>query len=368
MRKRLAVLSMVALAFIEHGAADIRDSLAGNSYFSYDSSTLKFYEFKDDAFRGPVDFRERSERYFEEYELVYENRLPFISVDGEARWLVLFSPDFLFLFVDPRSSKARFGIRGRIFAAEQYYRPQRYDASSFLVEGSRQYNASNLGISDLDRPWVEGAPGIGKGETITVYFDRPAERLIISNGFVSFQKPHLYEQNGRVKRIRVYNPSRRIDLEVDISDTPNPQEIALPEETLEIAIEIVEVYEGTKYEDTCINFIYYVPSEDSQYGSENDIEYFRTAFKNKDVEAVLEYVGDSVEKSYVIPHTAAARMATRGEFEKWFTSLDEKTYGEYVSDDGLYLQIVPFEFDFVRIDGRLLLKRISGEKPTPPST
>lgn len=48
--------------------------------------------------------------------------------------------------------------------------------------------------------------------------------------------------------------------EVELEDTPNYQTIDLPQRLLSedtLVIKILDVYPGTKYEDTCINSIFY---------------------------------------------------------------------------------------------------------------
>ncbi|MBN2617209.1 MAG: hypothetical protein JXR64_02720 [Spirochaetales bacterium] len=76
------------------------------------------------------------------------------------------------------------------------------------------------------------------------------------NGFVSFEKPNLYEENSRVKKIKVTDTISSKFIIFNIDDTPNPQLLKLGElKEWELSIEILDVYKGTKYSDTCINAI-----------------------------------------------------------------------------------------------------------------
>ena len=114
------------------------------------------------------------------------------------------------------------------------------------------------GIAEPGKPWVEGVKGYGIGEKIT--FERiSARNLYWSNGFVSYDKPYLYERNSRVKKIRIVDESTGGIIIVDLVDTPNPQKIILSENkdlnARTITIEILDVYKGTYYEDTCVNYI-----------------------------------------------------------------------------------------------------------------
>ena len=109
-------------------------------------------------------------------------------------------------------------------------------------------------------PWVEGVDGYGIGEKI--YITTFGSSLFLLNGFYSYEKPYLWRQNSRVKKIKItvkthpeFSP-----LEVELEDTSLLQWIKLPEEYWrnqdeKIEIEILQVYEGSKYQDTCINGI-----------------------------------------------------------------------------------------------------------------
>ena len=108
---------------------------------------------------------------------------------------------------------------------------------------------------EIEKVWVEGIKGYGIGEKI--YLSKSDFRtLIILNGYISFNKPYLYEQNSRVKKLKIIDKINKKEFIVDLKDTPNPQKI-LSGELLdrELILEILEVYIGSKYEDTCISLI-----------------------------------------------------------------------------------------------------------------
>ncbi|KGE72111.1 NADase-type glycan-binding domain-containing protein [Spirochaeta lutea] len=143
-----------------------------------------------------------------------------------------------------------------------------YEASSYLIEGETEYLPSNLERSAIIGPWVEGVSGSGIGEVITVQFvvdengnpndywnGFPVNGLLISNGFVSSSRPSLYGRNNRIKSIRITDFNGNFSFEIELADSPSPQIIRLPDYTNKVTIEILEVYNGSQWDDTCLNFI-----------------------------------------------------------------------------------------------------------------
>jgi hypothetical protein len=134
-------------------------------------------------------------------------------------------------------------------------------ASSELREGGITYSINNIINDESLLPWVEGAASNGVGENIIykpnyniislgVYF-------IFSNGFVDYNKNHLYNYNNRVKKIRIFNVGYDEYYDLDIIDTPNIQDkyIQFRNKINQIKIEILEVYTGERYNDLCINLL-----------------------------------------------------------------------------------------------------------------
>ena len=134
------------------------------------------------------------------------------------------------------------------------------DATSHLIEkNGKEYPISNLCEMDSETPWIEGAQGYGIGESFiientwgTVY-----KTLLLMNGFISYEKPYLYKQNGRIKKIKVTGLNSGKEKVLDILDTPHPQsvDISFITEPEDVRVTIEDVYPGTKYEDTCIHFM-----------------------------------------------------------------------------------------------------------------
>ncbi len=150
------------------------------------------------------------------------------------------------------------------------------DCSSCLKEKNKEYKVNNLCNCKPGTPWVEGVPGDGIGEGFTIKY--PSSKaannaypyLLIMNGYISYEKPYLYKQNNRIKKIKVTGVKSGNSKILDVLDTPHPQtvDISFITEPEDIRVEIADVYKGTKYDDTCINFcVTYIdkviPYEDS---------------------------------------------------------------------------------------------------------
>lgn len=133
--------------------------------------------------------------------------------------------------------------------------PKILSASSTLKEGGKVFSTDNLD-SRIGVCWAEGVKGNGIGEKIIV---KHHEKLWlpfyidISIGFVSFEKPNLYKENSRPKKLRISDEGENPRI-VELADTPNLQSLGGVGSEKDLWIEILEVYPGTKYTDTCINF------------------------------------------------------------------------------------------------------------------
>lgn len=146
------------------------------------------------------------------------------------------------------------------------------DCSSFLIEKNKKYDKENLSKYEVDTPWVEGVKGDGKGEWFIIDNHFVYGYLLIMNGYISYEKPYLYKQNGRVKQIKVTGENSGKSKVLDVLDTPHPQtvDISFLSEPEDIRVEIVEVYKGSKYDDTCIHYCTTFTEEVIPY--ENSIE------------------------------------------------------------------------------------------------
>lgn len=135
-----------------------------------------------------------------------------------------------------------------------------YSSSSFLTEGKIVYKADNLhDIAGI--PWTSGK-GYGIGDKIVINLDvRSNLSFAFYNGFQSEQKTYLYKSNSRVKKMKITCIQTRKSVLIDLKDTNKKQIILLDEiiddygEVVDIELEILDVYPGSKYKDVCIQAI-----------------------------------------------------------------------------------------------------------------
>ena len=133
-------------------------------------------------------------------------------------------------------------------------------STSFLTEGTTTYNINNAKT-------IEGLPFVpDTGETysnvITLKTDTPNNRgFVIQNGYISKERPDLYGKNCRVKTLKVIYPNIESPFEqiVTLKDDTSLQFVPfmwnLLDDCKEVQIVIYSVYQGTKYDDVCINYI-----------------------------------------------------------------------------------------------------------------
>ncbi len=225
---------------------------------------------------------EEDEPVHEEYDVTWEkiNRISYINFNytgnflgegiqhGQKKYLILYGKDYVF-FYDENNVMVFYQFSR---AAGVYENPYTAEATSELKEKNYVYEAGNLANIKNLKPWVEGVDGHGQGEKIILKQD--TTRIIahpdtlaayrysgvtISNGFIDFNRPHLYEDNNRIKKIRISRGSDKNYIEVELEDTPQFQyfyfQDNLTTESDILVIEILEVYKGSKWDDTAINLI-----------------------------------------------------------------------------------------------------------------
>lgn len=192
----------------------------------------------------------------EKYSLITENKLCYILLEeSNEKWLCLANEGFIIIYNGEKKEPYIYGVNFKGMGEDiNYPHIGSLSASSELKEGDKVYSAGNLANRNVDEPWVEDAKGNGIGESITLYTN--GRYLYYLGGYVSYDKPYLYERNSRPKTIKIsfLDDKSKEDMIVNLNDTPNPQKIDFGSRLTEkIKIEILDVYEGTKYQDTCIN-------------------------------------------------------------------------------------------------------------------
>ena len=83
--------------------------------------------------------------------------------------------------------------------------------------------------------------------------------MVVSNGYVNYENPQLYEQNNRLKKIRLRDPVSGEYADFELEDTPQYQKIDFGDKFSAridlLEMEILEVYEGTLYNELYISDI-----------------------------------------------------------------------------------------------------------------
>lgn len=134
--------------------------------------------------------------------------------------------------------------------------------SSSILQEKDTYSHSNLFDDDPNTAWVEGKPGVGKGEWVEIAFLEPTtvKNIIIVNGYT--KSSDVYFANSRVKEITLHVTLSEGDSTrtIRLRDGSFHDQNGLRGEMLEgmedvktLRIIISEVYKGTQYDDTCIS-------------------------------------------------------------------------------------------------------------------
>ena len=193
------------------------------------------------------------------YSETSKNKLRYINFNNNS-YLILANESLLYLIDENNklTCEAVSGMSSRKMEAFGFDQPYIFSVSSELKEKDIIYSAKNLTTIDSAKPWVEAVKGDGIGEYIKIN-SKNINGLIISNGYVDFNKPNLYENNNRVKVFEVYNQDNKKIQEIELEDTPDPQIFIIKEKCESLKLVIKEVYKGNKWDDTCINFIKIIP-------------------------------------------------------------------------------------------------------------
>lgn len=144
-------------------------------------------------------------------------------------------------------------------------------SSTLQSEKHLNYLANNVCDESRKNSWVEGVDGDGIGEYIEltkqyICYEGDTEggalgEICVVTGYANNEK--LWKENNRVKTLLMYidnEPYAYLELE----DTINPQLFNVwenerfelkPSQEIKLKFEIIDVYEGTKYDDTAITYL-----------------------------------------------------------------------------------------------------------------
>ncbi|MCX7749767.1 MAG: stalk domain-containing protein [Clostridia bacterium] len=139
---------------------------------------------------------------------------------------------------------------------EVYFNEQTENVSSIL---GKDYIAAYATDWDVKTAWVEGKKGDGVGEWISIQGKESGllevSGIKIINGYAKSE--NLYKANNRVKKVKIeFSDGSSMEKEVKDSLMDYQRlEFGKIIKTKFVKITILEVYNGTKYEDTCISGI-----------------------------------------------------------------------------------------------------------------
>ena len=157
-------------------------------------------------------------------------------------------------------------------------------AASSTLAGD--YEADHLLDEDFSTAWVEGTSDAGVGAQIEIILDEvmPLTAIGLINGYTKSER--TYYRNNRIKKIRIEvrgsntyenDALETLTYEVELPDRPysaiNEQSFAtqldIPYDVGEgaygkrvrrVVLTILEVYPGTRYNDTCLSEIFLLTS------------------------------------------------------------------------------------------------------------
>jgi len=219
-------------------------------------------------------------------------------------------------------------------------------ATSFLQNNwnrfEENYHPSYVLDENPATAWVEGAAGFGTDESITIPLSAVrvarAVRLRIWNGYQ--KSMHLWTKNAMPERVRitVFDPrgAQVAAPERELARQLGPQEVVVelpPGSGVgSIRLTILSVYEGQKYDDTCIS--------DILVDVDSDVKY-NAAAENAKLAGLKQWVGTRkataayfASKPAEFPfaftkYVQAKREIDRGDFKKRLAAREEiaKTLG-----------------------------------------
>ena len=135
-------------------------------------------------------------------------------------------------------------------------------SSELKSQGSASYRASKINDWNHETAWVEGVAGHGVGQWVEfrdIYGDGTITTITILNGYVKSDK--AWSENARVKLLKVTcngKPICILELQNSRSlQTFNVENLLGSNSVNTFTFEILDVYPGTKYQDTAISEIYF---------------------------------------------------------------------------------------------------------------
>lgn len=138
-------------------------------------------------------------------------------------------------------------------------------SSTQETEGRYNYEATNLTKNNFSAVWMEGVEGNGMGESLQLTFTKLTtddkrtfnKQFYCVNGYAF--NPSVWRDYSRIKAFKVYKSAAPDEQEiVMLADSPFLQSFELSftlQEGDVLVFEILDVYAGEKYEDTCLSML-----------------------------------------------------------------------------------------------------------------
>ena len=180
-------------------------------------------------------------------------------------------------------------------------------------------------------PWVEGAKGYGINETISVEFKNQIYGFSILNGYADIQNMKLFKENSRVKKLKVEDLTNKLEYTMTFEDKVYFNYLELSKPSKSIKLTILDVYKGTKYQDTCISAMIEntrAPSKDDREDDweTKDFEDYKALCSYSDDTSLFkkyfEYVSQPSGNSSIYEKTETVKK-TKNLFNKDFYWIDD---------------------------------------------
>ena len=191
------------------------------------------------------------------------------------KWKIIFDENYnnkIFIYDSYKTERVNI-LFSDLRIVDTMNNPQEIVVSSYMIDEEESYIAENLGITDIDTPWVSAIPAENKNETIIVkeysdeyqnsrkdngksyhilsrFYKQLYSGFWMSTGYLSYLDSNTFKNYSRPKIILIND-----NLEIKLKDTPNLQYVSLKEHPSEIKIEILDVYKGDMFDNISVNFI-----------------------------------------------------------------------------------------------------------------
>ena len=194
-------------------------------------------------------------------------------------------------------------------------------------------------------PWVEGVKGYGINETISIEFNNPVYGFSILNGYADVQNMKLFKENGRVKKLKVEDLTNKLEYTMNFEDKVYFNYLELSKPSKSIKLTILDVYKGTKYQDTCISAMVENRKEKSNedWETKHFEEYKAQCSYSDDTalfEKYFEYVSQPAGSSSIYEKTEIVNKA-KNLFNRDYYWLDayNATIGASTNSDSRYITL-----------------------------